>query len=181
MKDLLDYGTAIERLRERKGLSREDLARTSGVSYSYLSEVERGLKRPSTDVLARLATALDMLPSDLLRYVEEVSAKGRGLFRKRSSRPRCTNTREGRRRSPPCLTPRLLRPATESAGFSALLSDGRPREPRNSMNWSASPRPSILGTCACCSTSPGGLHGPVPASANPRREVDRASAAKLLL
>ncbi len=45
--------------------------------------MERGLKRPSTDVLARLATALDMLPSDLLRYVEEVSAKGRGLFRKR--------------------------------------------------------------------------------------------------
>ena len=83
MKDLLDYGTAIERLRERKGLSREELARGSGVSYSYLSEVERGLKRPSTDVLARLATALDMLPSDLLRYVEEVSAKGHGLFRKR--------------------------------------------------------------------------------------------------
>ena len=80
---LLDHGKAIERLRERKGLSREDLARASGVSYSYLSEGERGLKRPSTDVLARLATALDMLPSDLLRYVEEASAKGRGLFRKR--------------------------------------------------------------------------------------------------
>lgn len=83
MKDLLDYGTAIERLRERKGLSREDLARGSGVSYSYLSEVERGLKRPSADVLARLATALDMLPSELLRQIEEMSAKGRGLLRKR--------------------------------------------------------------------------------------------------
>ncbi len=35
------------------------------------------------DVLAQLATALDMLPSDLLRCVEEVSAKGHGLFRKR--------------------------------------------------------------------------------------------------
>ena len=83
MKALLDYGTAIERLRERKGLSREDLARVSGVSYSYLSKVERGLKRPSTDVLVKLATALEMLPSDFLRYIEEVSAKGRGLFRKR--------------------------------------------------------------------------------------------------
>ena len=180
MKDLLDYGTAIERLRERKGLSREDLARASWVSYSYLSEVERGLKRPSTDVLARLATALDMLPSDLLRYVEEVSAKGSG-FRKRVLEAPMHEHAGVRRRCPPRLTPRLLRPATESAGFSALLSDGRPREPRNSMNWSASPRPSILGTCACCSTSPGGLHGPVPASANPRREVDRASAAKLVL
>src|SRR3970040_747830 len=83
MKDLLDYGTAIERLRERRALSREDLARASGVSYSYLSEVERGLKRPSTDVLARLATALDMLPSELLRKIEEMWAKGRGLLRKR--------------------------------------------------------------------------------------------------
>ncbi len=83
MKDLLDYGKAIERLRERRGLSREDLSRASGVSYSYLSEVERGLKRPSTDVLVKLATALEMLPSDLLRQIEEFSATGRGLLRKR--------------------------------------------------------------------------------------------------
>lgn len=83
MKDLLEYGKAIERLRERRGLSREDLARASGVSYSYLSEVERGLKRPSTDVLVKLATALEMLPSDLLRQIEEFSATGRGLLRKR--------------------------------------------------------------------------------------------------
>ena len=181
MKDLLDYGTAIERLRERKGLSREDLARGSGVSYSYLSEVERGLKRPSTDVLARLATALNMLPATSSATSRKSRRRAADYSASGSSRPRCTNTRVVRRRSPPCSTLRLLRPATESAGFSAPLSDGRPREPRNSMNWSASPRPSILGTCACCSTSPGGLHGPVPASANPRREVDRASAAKLLL
>lgn len=83
MKDLLDYGKAIERQRERRGLSREDLARASGVSYSYLSEVERGLKRPSTDVLVKLATALEMLPSDLLRQIEEFSATGRGLLRRR--------------------------------------------------------------------------------------------------
>ncbi|OFV84625.1 MAG: hypothetical protein A2W26_02150 [Acidobacteria bacterium RBG_16_64_8] len=45
--------------------------------------MEWGLKRPSTDVLARLATALDMLLSELLRQIEEMSAKGRGLLRKR--------------------------------------------------------------------------------------------------
>lgn len=83
MKEILDYGKTIERLREERGLSREDLAQTSGVSYSYLSEVERGLKRPSTDVLVKIATALGMLPSDLLRRVENVSAKGRGLLRRR--------------------------------------------------------------------------------------------------
>jgi transcriptional regulator with XRE-family HTH domain len=83
MRDLLDYGKAIETLRVRRGLSREELARTSGVSYSYLSEVERGLKRPSTDVLVKLATAMDMLPSDMLRQIEEFSARGRGLLRRR--------------------------------------------------------------------------------------------------
>ena len=73
----------MERLRERKGLSREDLARGSGVSSSYLSGVERGLKWPSTDVLARPTTAPDMLPSELLCQIEEMSAKVRGLLRKR--------------------------------------------------------------------------------------------------
>jgi transcriptional regulator with XRE-family HTH domain len=81
--DLLQYGAALEELRGRRALSREDLAGRSGVSYSYLSEVERGLKRPSTDVLVKIATALDMLPSELLRNIEEISAKGRGLFRRR--------------------------------------------------------------------------------------------------
>jgi transcriptional regulator with XRE-family HTH domain len=84
--DLLEYGSALEQLRGRRGLSREDLAGRSGVSYSYLSEVERGLKRPSTDVLVKIATALDMLPSELLRNIEEISAKGRGLLRRRMYR-----------------------------------------------------------------------------------------------
>src|SRR3989304_4132656 len=50
----------------------------------YLSEVERGLKRPSTDVLARLATAPDTPPRHLPRCAEEVWAKARGLSRKRA-------------------------------------------------------------------------------------------------
>ncbi len=84
LKDLLDRGSAIERLREQKGLSREVLTRGSGASYSYLSEVERP-QEPSADVLAKLATVLDMLPSDLLRHIEESSAKRRNLLRKRVS------------------------------------------------------------------------------------------------
>jgi len=83
VRDLLEYGRAIERIRERRGMTREALARASGVSYSYLSEVERGLKRPSTDVLVKLATALELLPSELLRQIEEESARGRGLLRRR--------------------------------------------------------------------------------------------------
>lgn len=69
----LDYGAAILKLREERGMTREALAEASGVSPSYLSEVERGLKRPSTDVLAKLAEAFGMLPSQLLEHVESLS------------------------------------------------------------------------------------------------------------
>lgn len=70
----LDYAGAIERLRRDQGMTREALAEASGVSASFLSEVERGLKRPSTDVLAKVAEALGMAPSELLAYVEAPEA-----------------------------------------------------------------------------------------------------------
>lgn len=69
----LNYGDAILKLREQRAMTREALAESSGVSPSYLSEVERGLKRPSTDVVAKIAEALGMLPSQFLEYVESTS------------------------------------------------------------------------------------------------------------
>ena len=69
----LHYAGAIERVRRQRGMTREAMAEASGVSPSYLSEVERGFKRPSTDVLAAIARALGMAPSELLAYVESSS------------------------------------------------------------------------------------------------------------
>ncbi len=73
MNESLDYARAIEALRLRRGLSRHELAYASGVSYSYLCEIERGTKRPSADVLAKLAEAFGMKPSELVRFIEEYS------------------------------------------------------------------------------------------------------------
>jgi transcriptional regulator with XRE-family HTH domain len=73
MNDSLDYARAIETLRLRRGLTRHELAYASGVSYSYLCEIERGTKRPSADVLAKLAEAFGMKPSELVRFIEEYS------------------------------------------------------------------------------------------------------------
>jgi len=70
----LDYGRVIEALRRQRGMTQEALASAAGVSASYLSEVERGFKRPSTDVLAKLAKAFGMLPSQLLEFVESFAA-----------------------------------------------------------------------------------------------------------
>lgn len=70
----LDFGRAFETLRASKGMSREETALLAGVSSSYLSEIERGLKRPSADIVAKIARAFGMRSSALLEYVEDLSA-----------------------------------------------------------------------------------------------------------
>jgi transcriptional regulator with XRE-family HTH domain len=74
MRPRLDFGRAIETLRASRGLSREETATMAGISHSYLSEVERGLKRPSADIIGRIARAFGMRGSAFLQYVEELSA-----------------------------------------------------------------------------------------------------------
>lgn len=84
----LDYGGVIRRLREDRGLTMEALAESAGISTSYLSEVERGLKRPSTDVIAKVADALDMRASEFLGLVEGGSMRKRTSYDQRMTSPR---------------------------------------------------------------------------------------------
>lgn len=74
MRVRLEFGRAIETLRASRGLSRAEAASLAGISASYLSEIERGLKRPSADMAARIARAFGMRGSGLLQYVEDLSA-----------------------------------------------------------------------------------------------------------
>lgn len=52
------YGSLIRRLRGRQGRTLSDVATRAGVSVAYLSEIERGLKEPSSEVLEAVCTAL---------------------------------------------------------------------------------------------------------------------------
>jgi transcriptional regulator with XRE-family HTH domain len=70
----LDFSRAIETLREARGLSREQAAQLARISPSYLSEIERGLKRPSADIIARVARAFGMKTSSVMEFIEELSA-----------------------------------------------------------------------------------------------------------
>ncbi|GAA3341637.1 hypothetical protein GCM10017714_26430 [Curtobacterium pusillum] len=57
-----------EQLRERRrdrGDRLQDVARRAGVSPQYLSEIERGRKEPSSEMLAAVAGALDSSLLDL--------------------------------------------------------------------------------------------------------------------
>src|SRR5215471_7589019 len=53
-----DIGSFIRTQREAAQVSVRQLAEKAGVSNPYLSQVERGLRKPSADVLSQIAKAL---------------------------------------------------------------------------------------------------------------------------
>src|SRR4051812_25315711 len=58
-KDLpQDIGSFIRDLRENAKISLRQLADRAGVSNPYLSQIERGLRKPSAEVLQQIASAL---------------------------------------------------------------------------------------------------------------------------
>ena len=57
MRDLGDF---IRQQRQTAELSMRQLARKAGVSNPYLSQIERGLRRPSADILQQIAKALEI-------------------------------------------------------------------------------------------------------------------------
>ncbi len=63
-------GARLRELRKKKGLKLVALANKSGVSLAYVSEVERGRKLPSLEILDRLAGALGLSVLDVLDGVE---------------------------------------------------------------------------------------------------------------
>ena len=53
-----DIGAYIRAQREHAKVSLRQLARTAGVSNPYLSQIERGLRTPSAEILQQIARAL---------------------------------------------------------------------------------------------------------------------------
>ena len=60
------FGKKVREVRLKKKLSQGDIARILGVHRSYISGLERGVRNPSLDVIAKIALALETTPSDLL-------------------------------------------------------------------------------------------------------------------
>lgn len=55
---LADVGDFIRNQRETASMSVRRLAEVAGVSNPYLSQIERGLRRPSAEILQQIAKAL---------------------------------------------------------------------------------------------------------------------------
>ncbi|GAA4552550.1 helix-turn-helix transcriptional regulator [Pseudonocardia xishanensis] len=68
-------GGSLRRARTLRKRTLRDVSRAARVSLGYLSEVERGRKEPSSELLAAICEALDVSLADLLtEVVEEMTA-----------------------------------------------------------------------------------------------------------
>jgi transcriptional regulator with XRE-family HTH domain len=65
-------GRAVQLRRVQLGLKRPELAKRAELSYPYLSEIENGMKNPSTKALRQLAAALELSPAELIVLAEQL-------------------------------------------------------------------------------------------------------------
>jgi CheY-like chemotaxis protein len=72
-------GVAVKTARVRIGLSQEGLADRAQLDRSYMSQIERGIKNATLASIYRIAKALGIDASDLVRRMEAVLAEGMQL------------------------------------------------------------------------------------------------------
>ncbi len=66
-----EIGDVLRGARQRQGRTLRDVSSTARVSLGYLSEVERGQKEASSELLLSICEALDVPMSSVLRSVSD--------------------------------------------------------------------------------------------------------------
>ena len=64
------FGVVISKLRVQKGLTQERMSGLAGIARSHLVALENGEKTVRLDTLWRIADALEISPSELVRKTE---------------------------------------------------------------------------------------------------------------
>ena len=91
-KRLADVGELIKSQREVARMSVRRLAELAGVSNPYLSQIERGLRKPSADILQQIAKALQISAESLYERAGFLLAHRQATGRRpRSHRRRSSN------------------------------------------------------------------------------------------
>ena len=71
MADTSKVGAVIQAVREEKGLSQEVVSGLAGIGRTHLSAIERGARKPTLDTFFKIAEALDMQASELMKRIED--------------------------------------------------------------------------------------------------------------
>lgn len=66
-------GTTVRELRLRRKLSQEQLSGLAGLDRTFVNGIEGGAHTPSVVTLVKLAIALDVLPSALLKKLDKAT------------------------------------------------------------------------------------------------------------
>jgi transcriptional regulator with XRE-family HTH domain len=64
----ISLGQRLHELRDKADLSLRELAKKVGISSPFLSDIELGRRFPSEEILAKLASALNVSLEDLKQY-----------------------------------------------------------------------------------------------------------------
>lgn len=74
-----NFGRAIQQLRKEQNLSQEQLALKADIDRRYMSDIENGKRNISLDILERLAAALTISVSELMKAAETINLPVRTL------------------------------------------------------------------------------------------------------
>ena len=74
-----EIGEVLRSVRQRQGRTLREVSHLARVSLGYLSEVERGQKEASSELLASICAALDIPMSQMLREVADRMAVAEGV------------------------------------------------------------------------------------------------------
>lgn len=64
-------GKAVADMRKEKEMSQEVLSGLAGIGRTHLSAIERGERKPTLETLYRIACAMDIKMSDIVKRIEE--------------------------------------------------------------------------------------------------------------
>lgn len=62
------FGQRLRELRQQKKLTQEDLADKAGMHFTYIGQIERGIRNPSLVNLYKLSKALKVSAGKLLPF-----------------------------------------------------------------------------------------------------------------
>ncbi len=63
------------RYREKCGLSQEVVSGLADIGRTHLSAIERGIRKPTLETFFKVAEAMNIAPSDLMKLIENEIAK----------------------------------------------------------------------------------------------------------
>lgn len=75
MLDSKIVGSVLQRIRERRNKSQELVSGLAGIGRTHLSAIERGERKPTLETFFRIAYALEVKPSDIMKEIEEALEK----------------------------------------------------------------------------------------------------------